>query len=125
MTAAHSLQRNDLCLVLFPAACLVCTPKGGWYNPRRPNQVMAALSASQDASYSTRGYATKYSGHRNTHPGRNAAWMGSRSEYVVSGSDDGSLFVWDADTAEVLNIVRGGSKAIRRVQVGGCGDLMV
>lgn len=44
--------------------------------------------------------------------------MGSKGQYVVSGSDDGSLFVWEAQTAQVVNVIRGGPKAIRRVQVG-------
>jgi WD40 repeat protein len=43
--------------------------------------------------------------------------MGNSSQYVVSGSNDGSLFVWDSHTGEVVNIVRGGGKAIQRVQV--------
>jgi WD40 repeat protein len=75
-------------------------------------------AAGQASSYSGRGYALKFSGHRNTIPSRNAAWMGNRSQYVVSGSDDGSLFVWDSHSGEVVNIVRGGAKAIKRVQVG-------
>jgi WD40 repeat protein len=77
----------------------------------------AAANPSQEGSYSSRGYAVKFSGHRDSTPSRNAAWMGNRSQYVVSGSDDGSLFVWDSHTGEVVNIVRGGAKAIKQVQV--------
>jgi WD40 repeat protein len=51
------------------------------------------------------------------HPTRNAVWLGNRSQYVLSGADDGSLWVWDAATTQVVNIIKGGSSAIRKVQV--------
>jgi WD40 repeat protein len=86
------------------------------YDPRHPNRLPDPAAAG--SNYATRGYAAKYSEHKNTHPTRNAVWMGDRGQYVVSGSDDGALFVWDAATADVINIVKGGSKAVRRVQVG-------
>jgi WD40 repeat protein len=87
------------------------------YDPHHPNTLADPAAAAGGGDYTTRGYAAKYSGHKNTHPTRNAVWMGDRAQYVVSGSDDGALFVWDAASAEVINIVKGGSKAVRKVQV--------
>jgi WD40 repeat protein len=90
----------------------------GMHDPMFPNLIPpGAASPSQEGSYSSRGYAVKFSGHRDTPTSSNVAWMGNSSQYVVSGSNDGSLFVWDSHTGEVVNIVRGGGKAIQRVQV--------
>jgi WD40 repeat protein len=50
--------------------------------------------------------------------GRNAAWMGSRGQYVVSGSDDGCLYVWAAGSGQLVMVLKGSDKAVRRVQVG-------
>jgi hypothetical protein len=56
--------------------------------------------------------------------------MGGRSEFVITGSDNGRLIVWQAATGQVVSVLRGGSKAVRRVKVrlwgckagGGAGD---
>jgi WD40 repeat protein len=92
------------------------------YDPRFPNRLAspaaAAAGGGQEAgSYVSRGYAVQYSGHRNNQANRNASWMGSRSQYVLSGSDDGCMYVWDAASGRVINVVRGGPKSLRRVQV--------
>ncbi|WIA16365.1 hypothetical protein OEZ85_013062 [Tetradesmus obliquus] len=49
--------------------------------------------------------------------GRNAAWLGSRGQHVVSGADDGSLCVWAAGSGQLLTVLHGGDRAVRRVQV--------
>lgn len=97
---------------------LLLTCVQGGYDPRYPNMLPAGGGASQAAGPGVScGYAARYSGHQNNHPSRNVVWLGNRSQYVLSGADDGSLFVWDAASTQVVNIVRGGSSAIRRVQV--------
>jgi WD40 repeat protein len=34
------------------------------------------------------------------------ALMGSRSQYVVSGSDEGHIFVWERGTGALVNLLR-------------------
>ena len=43
---------------------------------------------------------------------RDVAFMGSRSEFVVSGSDDGNVFIWDFRTGEIVNVLEGEEAAI-------------
>ena len=37
------------------------------------------------------------------------AFFGQRDEYVVSGSDDRNFFIWDARSAQMVNILAGSS----------------
>lgn len=39
-------------------------------------------------------YAMKFSGHKNMVTMKNAEFLGPHQEFVVSGSDDGKLFIW-------------------------------
>jgi len=52
-------------------------------------------------------YQQRFSGHRN--PGAptcmDAAWMGGRSEHVISGSSDGSVCVWNAANGRLLCVL--------------------
>jgi WD40 repeat protein len=79
----------------------------------------------EEALSAARGYDRYFSGHRNMLSGRNAAWMGSRGEYVVSGSDDGCLYVWAAGSGQLVTVLKGSDKAVRRVQVGAAGRLQL
>lgn len=38
--------------------------------------------------------------------------MGSHSQYVVSGSDDGHIFVWDRGTGELANLLRSSDSGV-------------
>eukprot|EP01126_Amoeba_proteus_P059106 TRINITY_DN7695_c0_g3_i7.p1 TRINITY_DN7695_c0_g3~~TRINITY_DN7695_c0_g3_i7.p1 ORF type:complete len:201 (-),score=53.56 TRINITY_DN7695_c0_g3_i7:344-874(-) len=46
-----------------------------------------------------------YSGHYNSSSTTALAYMGPDSDYVVSGSHGGRVFVWDALTTKLLNIL--------------------
>lgn len=67
------------------------------------------------------GYHRCYKGHSNILTCKNVEWMGHGSEYVVSGSDAGNIHVWDAETAALVNLLRGGNRAINCVKVS-CGN---
>lgn len=77
-----------------------------------------------EAASAAHGYSCCYSGHRNALTSRNAVWLGGRGEYVASGSDDGCLYVWAAGTGELVTVLRGGDKAVKRMQVGGTASLV-
>jgi len=58
-----------------------------------------------DAS-SSPGYYRKYSGHRNNNTVKQVVFMGGRSDFVISGSDCGYIFIWDTHTAEVVQMLK-------------------
>jgi len=49
----------------------------------------------------------QYKGHYSCNTVKSVNFYGSNSEYVMSGSDDGKIFIWDKETTEVLNILEG------------------
>ena len=57
-----------------------------------------------------RGYCNVYRGHRNRDTVKQVAFYGTRSEFVVSGSDCGHLFLWDTQTSEIANIISADSR---------------
>ncbi|KAG0638301.1 hypothetical protein HOY80DRAFT_1137659 [Tuber brumale] len=48
-----------------------------------------------------------YVGHANILTAKHVDFFGQQDEYVVSGSDDGNLFIWDAHSAQIVNILEG------------------
>ncbi|KAK9829156.1 hypothetical protein WJX72_004226 [[Myrmecia] bisecta] len=51
-------------------------------------------------------FQTRYTGHRNMMSAKQVALMGGHSEYVVSGSDDGRVFVWNRYTGALVNLLQ-------------------
>jgi len=52
-----------------------------------------------------RGYYRSYTGHRNSNTVKQVSFLGARSEYVVSGSDCGHLFIWSTHTSETIQML--------------------
>lgn len=53
------------------------------------------------------GYEVKFTGHRNNDTVKQISFFGSKSEYVISGSDDGNIFIWNSKSGEVVNMLHG------------------
>ncbi|XP_022691611.1 DDB1- and CUL4-associated factor 8-like isoform X2 [Varroa jacobsoni] len=49
----------------------------------------------------------RFQGHRNNQTVKSVNYFGLRSEYVVSGSDCGHIFLWDKKTAHIVNYLHG------------------
>lgn len=49
----------------------------------------------------------KFQGHRNSQTVKSVNYFGLRSEYVVSGSDCGHIFLWDKKTSHIVNCLYG------------------
>jgi len=47
------------------------------------------------------GYRRRFMGHRNYLTVKQVAYYGERSEFVVSGSDCGNIFIWDSRTGNI------------------------
>jgi len=52
-------------------------------------------------------YLTKYEGHRNAQTVKQVNWFGPRSEYVVSGSDCGHIFIWERESGMLETLLYG------------------
>ncbi|OQR79013.1 DDB1- and CUL4-associated factor 8-like, partial [Tropilaelaps mercedesae] len=52
-------------------------------------------------------YLWCFQGHRNNQTVKSVNYFGLRSEYVVSGSDCGHIFLWDKNTAHIVNFLYG------------------
>ncbi|KAI8057902.1 WD40-repeat-containing domain protein [Syncephalis plumigaleata] len=48
-----------------------------------------------------------FKGHCNVATVKDVNFYGPRDEYVISGSDDGNLFIWDKSTGKLLQILEG------------------
>ncbi|EFR02981.1 hypothetical protein MGYG_09105 [Nannizzia gypsea CBS 118893] len=57
-----------------------------------------------------------YRGHCNVKTVKDVNYFGLNDEYVVSGSDDGNVFIWDRKTSDLLNILNGDSDVVNVVQ---------
>lgn len=75
---------------------------------RRKEKVEAKVACSA----ATRTYA----GHCNVRTVKDVNYFGLDDEYVVSGSDDGNLFIWDRRTAQLVNILDGDGEVVNVVQ---------
>jgi len=61
-------------------------------------------------------YLRKYSGHRNCLTLKEVNFFGPRSEYVVSGSDGSKIFIWEAETGKVVNMLSTDKDVVNCVQ---------
>ncbi|CAO2657196.1 Nn.00g033220.m01.CDS01 [Neocucurbitaria sp. VM-36] len=57
-----------------------------------------------------------YTGHCNVKTVKDVNYFGLQDEYVVSGSDDGNVFIWDRKTAQLINILEGDGEVVNVVQ---------
>lgn len=67
-----------------------------------------AADASIDNS-SKQGYIHRFSGHRNNDTVKQICFFGSRSEWVVSGSDCGHIFMWSNKTGDIVKVLEADS----------------
>jgi WD repeat-containing protein 42A len=62
-------------------------------------------------------YHTKrYMGHCNVRTVKEVNFYGPRNEYVISGSDDGNIFIWHKDEAKIVNILKGDKHVVNCIQ---------
>lgn len=57
-----------------------------------------------------------YRGHCNVKTVKDVNFFGLDDEYVVSGSDDGNLFIWDRKTTQLVNILEGDGEVVNVAQ---------
>ncbi|XP_025074066.1 DDB1- and CUL4-associated factor 8 isoform X2 [Pogonomyrmex barbatus] len=57
-------------------------------------------------------YAHRYQGHRNSVTVKGVNFFGPKSEYVISGSDCGNIFIWDKNTEAVVQWMAGDKQGV-------------
>ncbi|GAO48236.1 hypothetical protein G7K_2416-t1 [Saitoella complicata NRRL Y-17804] len=62
------------------------------------------------------GPTKRFSGHCNVQTVKDVNFYGLDDEYVVSGSDDGHLFIWDKKTTRIVNILKGDGDVVNVAQ---------
>lgn len=61
-----------------------------------------------DATHSSgSNYVKRFKGHRNNQTVKGVNFYGPRSEYVVSGSDCGNVFIWDKNSEKIVQCMKG------------------
>ncbi|GAB7358586.1 hypothetical protein MBLNU230_g2646t1 [Neophaeotheca triangularis] len=57
-----------------------------------------------------------YSGHLNSRTVKDVNFFGPNDDYVISGSDDGNFFLWDRQTAQLVNVLEGDGEVVNVLQ---------
>lgn len=57
-------------------------------------------------------YLHSYEGHRNSATVKGVNFYGPKSEYILSGSDDGHIYIWDRNTEAIVNWMRGDDNGV-------------
>ncbi|KAH9500217.1 WD and tetratricopeptide repeats containing protein [Bulinus truncatus] len=62
-------------------------------------------------------YSLRFCGHCNTTTDiKEANFFGSNGQYIVAGSDDGSFFIWDKNTTNIMRVMRGDESIVNCLQ---------
>jgi len=61
-------------------------------------------------------FTQRFRGHQNFITSKEVSFFGTESEYVITGSEDGLIFIWEAETGEILNILQGDKELVHSVQ---------
>ncbi|GBF61991.1 WD repeat protein [Trichophyton mentagrophytes] len=79
-------------------------------------QLSSACRNSVESHVPCSSHLNVYQGHCNVKTVKDVNYFGLDDEYVVSGSDDGNVFIWDRKTSDLLNILNGDSDIVNVVQ---------
>nr|CAD7200683.1 unnamed protein product [Timema douglasi] len=64
-----------------------------------------------------RDYKVRFCGHCNTTTDiKEANFFGSEGQYIVAGSDDGSFFIWDRKTTNIVRVLKGDDAIVNCLQ---------
>uniref|UniRef100_A0A914L6E9 Uncharacterized protein n=1 Tax=Meloidogyne incognita TaxID=6306 RepID=A0A914L6E9_MELIC len=64
-----------------------------------------------------RNYTDRFTGHLNINTDiKEASWFGGDDQYIVAGSDCGSIFIWERQTEKVVKVLKGDNFTVNCVQ---------
>ena len=62
-------------------------------------------------------YHQRYIGHCNTHTDiKEASFLGERGNYIAAGSDDGNVFIWEKDSANLVRVLHADDSIVNCIQ---------
>jgi len=61
-------------------------------------------------------YKQVFKGHKSSSTIKAVNFYGPRSEYVISGSDDAQIFIWDKKTGKLLRMLEGHARVVNCVE---------
>lgn len=71
----------------------------------------------KDWQKNARDYSYRFCGHCNTTTDiKEANFFGSNGQYIVAGSDDGSFFIWEKTTTNIVRVLRGDESIVNCLQ---------
>eukprot|EP00124_Ichthyophonus_hoferi_P003308 Ihof_evm1s280 gene=Ihof_evmTU1s280 len=79
------------------------------------NYMSNSEQSSSDIAPIQKNYITFYSGHCNIRTVKDVNFFGPNSEYVLSGSDDGHVMIWDKDTGRLVNAIVGDGEIVNQM----------
>ncbi|KAL0275580.1 UNVERIFIED_CONTAM: hypothetical protein PYX00_003392 [Menopon gallinae] len=92
----------------------------GCKSPKSPKDSYSVYNLSEQEKYwrdNACDYETRYCGHCNTTTDiKEANFFGSEGQYIVAGSDDGSFFIWDRYTTNIVQVLKGDDSVVNCLQ---------
>eukprot|EP00736_Rhodelphis_marinus_P000305 Rmarinus@m.15465 len=114
-----SPSRGELPLMRGPwsESCMVTPPQDEWAVVREAvalkPKAWSITTSSSEHSYPDVDY---YTGHMNIKTIKEVIFVGDRSEYIVSGSDDGQLYMWSRLSKKVVSSFRGDNYVVNCIR---------
>jgi WD repeat-containing protein 42A len=71
-------------------------------NEDKEKDILEEMEVERDASY-----VCKYTGHCNMRTVKSVSFFGPNQNYVMSGSDDGNIFIWEKKSGDLVNLIKG------------------
>ncbi|ESO93249.1 hypothetical protein LOTGIDRAFT_189887, partial [Lottia gigantea] len=89
------------------------------YSQTDAEKQQAVTISEQEKQWTSQAYDYEYRfcGHCNTTTDiKEANFFGSNGQYIVAGSDDGSFFIWEKETTNIVRVLRGDDSIVNCLQ---------
>lgn len=84
---------------------------------RRRRRLSIVSDQEKDFRSEALDYEQRFCGHCNTTTDiKEANFFGSNGQYIVAGSDDGSFFMWDKETTNLVRVLKGDDSIVNCLQ---------
>ncbi|XP_076163678.1 WD and tetratricopeptide repeats 1 [Ptiloglossa arizonensis] len=102
------------------SACkaLIMQIEGAIVSEKDDTKTILQISKYEQAwRHNTIDYKMRFCGHCNTTTDiKEANFFGSNGQYIMAGSDDGSFFIWDRNTTNIIRVLRGDNFIVNCLQ---------
>lgn len=84
---------------------------------RRRRNVVVTNECERELRKTSYDYKKRFCGHCNTTTDiKEANFFGAEGDYIVAGSDDGSFFIWEKNSTNLMNILKGDESIVNCLQ---------